>query len=162
MLENIEVFRHSSIRFNKEKVIYIDPFKIDKNYNNADIIMITHNHYDHYSEEDIQKVRKENTIIVVPTDLAETVAKIGFGKPNTLVVEPNKEYEVENIKIKTIPAYNVNKQFHPKSNNWVGYIIEIDVVSYYVAGDTDITQENRNINCDVAFVPVRWYVHNGL
>ena len=148
--------------FNKEKIIYIDPFKIDKNYNNSDIIMITHNHYDHYSEDDIQKVRKENTIIVVSTDLAEAVTEIGFDKQNILLVEPNKEYEVENIKIKTIPAYNVNKQFHPKSNNWIGYIIKIDGVRYYVAGDTDINQENKNVNCDVAFVPVRWYIYNEL
>lgn len=162
MLENIKVLRHSSIMFNKGKIIYIDPFKIDKNYNNADIIMITHNHYDHYSEVDVQKVRKENTVIVVPTDLAEAVTKIGFGKQNTLVVEPNKKYSIENIKIETIPSYNVNKQFHPKSNNWVGYIIEIDGVSYYIAGDTDITYENKKVNCDVAFVPVRWYIHNGL
>ena len=63
MLDNIEVLYHSSIRINKEKVIYIDPYKIDKNYNDADIIFITHDHYDHYSEEDIDKVINENTTI---------------------------------------------------------------------------------------------------
>ena len=68
MLDNITVLYHSSIKINKEKVIYIDPFKIDKEYNDADIIFITHNHYDHYSEEDINKVRKENTIIVAPEE----------------------------------------------------------------------------------------------
>ena len=75
MLENIEVLCHSSIRINKEKVIYIDPFKINKNYNDADIIFITHDHYDHYSEEDIDKVIKEDTTIVIPKDLLKKLLK---------------------------------------------------------------------------------------
>ena len=124
MLEGIEVLCHSSIRINKEKVIYIDPFRIDKNYNDADLIFITHDHYDHYSEEDID------------------------------TVEP---YDVDmelGIKFEAIPAYNTNKQFHPKENGWVGYIIEIQGIKYYIAGDTDITEENRKVKCDVTFVPV--------
>ena len=69
MLDNIEVLCHSSIKLSKEKIIYIDPFKIEKNYNDADIIFITHDHYDHYSEEDIDKVKKEDTIFIVPEKL---------------------------------------------------------------------------------------------
>ena len=68
LIENIKVLCHSSIVINAEKVIYIDPFRIKQNYENADIILITHDHYDHYSEEDIQKVKKEDTIIVIPED----------------------------------------------------------------------------------------------
>ena len=154
MLENIEVLCHSSIRINKEKVIYIDPFKIDKNYNDADIIFITHDHYDHYSEEDIDKVKKENTVIVVPEELLTKLLKKGINKNYIITVEPNKQYIVEGIKFETIPAYNINKQFHPKENEWVGYIIEIKGVRYYIAGDTDITPENKKVECDVAFVPV--------
>lgn len=154
MLENIEVLCHSSIRINKEKVIYIDPFKIDKNYNDADIIFITHDHYDHYSEEDIDKVKKENTVIVVPEELLTKLLKKGINKNYIITVEPNKQYIVEGIKFETIPAYNINKQFHPKENEWVGYIIEIKGVRYYIAGDTDITPENKKVKCDVAFVPV--------
>ncbi len=150
MLENIEVLCHSSIRINKEKVIYIDPFKINKNYNDADIIFITHDHYDHYSEEDIDKVIKEDTTIVIPKDLL----KKGIHKNAIIVAEPNKEYETQGINFNTIPAYNINKKFHPKENNWLGYIITINNVKYYVAGDTDITDENRKVKCDVAFVPV--------
>ena len=73
---------------------------------------------------------------------------------NAVSVEPNKTYEVEGIKIETIPSYNVNKQFHQKQNDWVGYILEIENVRYYIAGDTDITPENRQVKCDVAFVPI--------
>ena len=132
----------------------IYPFEIDKNYNDADIIMITHSHYDHYSEEDIEKVRKDSTKIVVPNELLADVLGIGFSQDNVITVEPNNKYEVEGMRIETIPAYNTNKQFHPKENKWVGYIIEIDGARYYIAGDTDITEENQKVNCDVALVPV--------
>ena len=154
MLENIEVLCHSSIRFNKGLIIYFDPFKINKDYNDADIIFITHSHYDHYSEEDISKVIKDNTTIVVPKDLEDMVLQFGFAKEHIIVVSPNEEYSVLGINFKTIPAYNTNKNFHPKSNEWVGYIVNLDQTTYYIAGDTDITEENRQVKCDVAFVPI--------
>ena len=154
MLENITVLCHSSIKINKEKVIYIDPFKIDRNYNDADIIFITHDHYDHYSEDDIDKVRKNNTVIVAPEGLMTKLLEKGFLKDYIITVQPDKEYIVEGIKFKTVLAYNTNKQFHPKENGWVGYIIEIRDIRYYIAGDTDVTAENKKVKCDVAFVPV--------
>ena len=154
MLENIEVLYHSSIRISKNKVIYIDPFKIDKNYNDADIVFITHDHFDHYSEEDIDKVINENTTIIIPEELLTKLLRKGINKNAVITVESNKEYMVQGIKFETIPAYNTNKTFHPKENNWVGYIITLDGIRYYIAGDTDITEENRKVKCDVAFVPV--------
>ena len=154
MLENIEVLYHSSIRINKEKTIYIDPFKIDKNYNDADIVFITHDHFDHYSEEDIDKVINENTTIIIPEELLTNLLRKGINKNAVITVESNKEYMVQGIKFETIPAYNTNKIFHPKENGWVGYIITLDDIRYYIAGDTDITEENRKVKCDVAFVPV--------
>ena len=154
MLEYIEVLCHSSIKINKEKVIYIDPFKIEKNYNDADIVFITHDHYDHYSEEDIDKVINENTIIIIPEELLTKLLRKGINKNAIITVEPNEKYMVQGIKFETIPAYNTNKPFHPKENNWLGYIIEIKGVRYYIAGDTDITEENKKVKCDVAFVPV--------
>ena len=154
MLNNIEVLYHSSIRINKEKTIYIDPFKIDRNYNDADIIFITHDHYDHYSEEDIDKVINENTVIVIPEELLTKVLKKGINKNAIITVEPNQKYMVQGIKFETVPAYNTNKTFHPKENDWVGYVIELNDVKYYIAGDTDITEENKRVKCDVAFVPV--------
>ena len=154
MLEGIQVLCHSSIRIKREKVIYIDPFRIQEEYHDADIILITHDHYDHYSEEDIDKIKKENTIIVVPEQLLEKVIKLGFEKDTIMIVKTNEKYKVEGMQIETIPAYNVNKPFHPKQNGWVGYILVIEGIRYYIAGDTDITQENQNVKCDVAFVPV--------
>ena len=152
MLDNIEVLIHSSIKFSKDIIIYFDPYKINKDYHDADIIFITHSHYDHYSPLDIKKVIKDNTIIVCPEDVKEELLKLDI--KNIIEVVPNKDYEVLNIKFKTIPAYNINKNFHPKENNWVGYLINYNNVKYYIAGDTDITEENKNIICDVAFVPI--------
>ena len=154
MLDNIEVLYHSSIRINKEKIIYIDPFKINKNYNDADIVFITHDHYDHYSEEDIDKVINENTTIIIPEELLTKLLRKGINKNAIITVEPNKNYMVQGIKFETISAYNTNKTFHPKENGWVGYIIIINGIRYYIAGDTDITEENKQVKCDVAFVPV--------
>ena len=154
MLEDIQVLCHSSIKINKGKVIYIDPFKIDENYNDADIIFITHDHYDHYSEEDIDKVKKDDTVIIVPEELLTKVLRKGFRQDYIITVVPNQKYMVEGIEFETVPAYNTNKQFHPKENEWVGYVIEIKGIRYYIAGDTDITEENKKVKCDVAFVPV--------
>ena len=154
MLENVEVLCHSSIKINKEKVIYIDPFKIDKNYNDADIIFITHDHYDHYSEDDIDKVKKNDTVIVAPEELLTKLLRKGFRQDYIITVTPDEQDMVEGIKFETVPAYNTDKQFHPKENEWVGYIIELNGYRYYITGDTDITEENKKVKCDVAFVPV--------
>lgn len=154
LLDNIQVLCHSSIKINREKVIYFDPFKIDRKYSDADFIFITHNHYDHYSEEDIEKVIKDNTVIIAPKTLNEKLLSNGINENNIVIVEPNKNYTVQGLKFETVPAYNINKPFHPKENNWVGYILELDNARYYIAGDTDITEENKKVKCDVAFVPV--------
>ena len=154
MLENIEVLYHTSIKINKGVTIYFDPFKIDREYHDADIIFITHSHYDHYSEEDILKVRKESTHVVAPVDLLDNLLTLGFTKESITIVKPNENYNVNGLTFKTVPAYNTNKNFHPKSNNWVGYLLTLNDTVYYIAGDTDITEENKQVKCDVAFVPI--------
>lgn len=147
MLDNISVF-HSSIRIEGEKIIYFDPYKIDIEYHDADIIFITHSHFDHYSQEDIDKVIKEGTIIVVPQSMATDVEY-----DNVFTVDPENEYEIGDISFQTISAYNVNKKFHPKEKCWVGYVVNFEEKSYYVAGDTDITEEAKNVKCDIALIP---------
>ena len=154
ILDNIEVLYHSCIKINKEKIIYIDPYHIDKNYNDADIIFITHDHYDHYSEDDIDKVKKNDTVIVAPEELLTKLLRKGFRQDYIITVTPDEQDMVEGIKFETVPAYNTDKQFHPKENEWVGYIIELNGYRYYIAGDTYITEENKKVKCDVAFVPV--------
>ena len=145
----IEINCHSSIKITKGIIIYIDPFRINEEKHDADLILITHDHYDHYSPENINKVIKEDTIIIAP----KTVKELN-NKENIIFVEPNKTYNIKGYKIVTIPAYNINKHFHPKENNWVGYIIEMEDLKYYIAGDTDITPENKQVECDVALIPI--------
>ena len=153
MLNGIEVLCHSSIRIGRKKIIYFDPFNVKKNFNDADVIFVTHDHYDHYDEESIDKVKKRNTKIIIPVSLLEKAEK-KFSKEDIITVEPNKNYEVLGIKFETIRAYNNEKNFHPKDKNWVGYLVNIDDVKYYIMGDTDDTLDARKVKCDVAFVPI--------
>lgn len=157
MIANIELIAQSAIRIKSQdnKVIYFDTFKLGGNYNNdADLIYITHSHFDHFSPEDILKIKKEETKIIAPEDLREEIEKIGFDERNVLHVKPNNKYNIEDIEFSTIPAYNINKNFHKKEFNWVGYIVNIDGEKIYVAGDTDNTEEARNVKCDIACVPI--------
>lgn len=154
MLTGVEVLCHSSIRLNKGKVIYFDPYKIERGFGDADFIFITHSHYDHFSEIDINKVKKDTTKIVLTADAVERAERLGFKSQNIIKVLPNSEFYFGDLKVKTVPAYNINKNYHPKENNWVGYIIEIYGVKYYIAGDTDNLEELKKVECDVAFLPV--------
>ena len=149
----LEVLCHSSIRITEDKVIYVDPFKIDKNYNDADYVFCTHSHYDHFSPEDIEKVKKDDTILIVTSDIEDEAKKI-VNKENVFIVGPDKKYDIKGLKIETTYSYNIDKQFHPKENKWVGYIIEINNKRYYIAGDTDNIKEIQDIECDVALIPI--------
>lgn len=154
MLNNIKWLGHSTIKISGNKTIYIDPYNIKENFNDADMIFITHNHYDHFSKKDLKKCINKNTRIIITEDLYEESINLGFVKDQITVVLPNNNYAVEDIKFCTVPAYNINKQFHLKDNNWVGYIININNIQYYIAGDTDLTNESKNVKCDIAFLPV--------
>lgn len=152
---DIKVLCHSSIKIESEgKIIYFDPFRIKEDKNDADIIAITHSHYDHFSEEDINKVKNEKTKIIVTSDLLDRTLELGFKKENITIVLPNNLYTVLGIEISTIPAYNTNKKFHPKDNNWVGYLLRLENQVIYISGDTDITEENKKVKCDIALVPI--------
>lgn len=153
MLNNVELFCHSSIKLTGSKTIYIDPFALRTEAHDADIIFCTHSHYDHFSEDDIELVKKDGTIIVTPESSRELAYGL-VGKDNVLLVEPDKKYEIDGIKFETTYAYNKEKAYHPKSENWVGYIINFDGMKYYIAGDTDNIKEITNIECDVAFIPI--------
>ena len=154
MVTGIEVLCHSSIRINKNLIIYIDPYKIEKDYNDADIIFCTHSHYDHFSVEDILKVKKDDSYLVATEDCLISALKMGFDENRIIIVEPNQKYELLGMNFETVPAYNLEKQYHSIESNWVGYILEINDVHYYIAGDTDITPESKSVSCDVAFVPI--------
>lgn len=153
MLDNIFVFKQSSIKIVKDKIIYFDPYKMDKEFHDADIIFITHDHYDHFDINSIKKVMSDKTYIVIPETLSNSVSEI-FDSEKIKVVLPLNDYVVDDISFSTIPSYNINKQFHPKSNNWLGYLVNIDNKTYYIMGDTDDIPEARNVSCDVLFIPI--------
>jgi L-ascorbate metabolism protein UlaG (beta-lactamase superfamily) len=130
-----------------EKVIYTDPFKIKKK-DTADIILITHEHFDHCSPEDVKKIQGLNTVIVATSDCSKKLS----GKVK--VVKPGDKITVEGIEIEAVPAYNTNKQFHTKDKGWVGYIFTAKGNRIYIAGDTDYIPEMKNFRVDIALLPV--------
>lgn len=142
----IEVFHQAAIKLISDKTVYFDPYNIDKEYHDADYIFITHDHYDHYDEQSIKKISKETTKLIVPKCLE--------GKNEYLVVEPDKEYEIDGIKFQTIPSYNLTKTFHPKEKEYVGYNILLENEYYYIMGDTDRTPETDMVKTDCCFVPI--------
>ena len=141
-----EVIHHATIKFTGNKIIYFDPYKIEDELHDADYIFITHDHYDHYDLDSINNIRKATTKIIVPKCLEN--------EDNYLVVEPNKEYKVDDLYFKTISSYNTNKSFHPKEKEYVGYNILLDDKYYYIMGDTDRTPEAENVKADVCFIPI--------
>ncbi len=143
----------SSIKITGEKIIYFDPLKVEESHD-ADLILITHSHWDHFSKEDILKIKKETTKIIAPKDSKEEILTLGFTESNIYIVEPDEEFSLHSILIKTVPAYNKSKTFHPKENKWLGYVVKIEDTIYYVMGDTDALEENKNITCDVLCIPI--------
>jgi len=147
MIENIHWLGHDTFKIIGEKVIYTDPYNIKKE-DKADIILITHEHFDHCSPEDVKKIQGEHTIIVATPDCA---AKLSG---NIKTVRPGDRLRVEGIDIEAVPAYNTNKHFHPKNQNWVGYVFTVMGQRIYIAGDTDYIPEMKDIRADIALLPV--------
>lgn len=153
--DNITVNTQSSIRIEAAgKTLYFDPIEIRQATADADVIFITHDHYDHFSPEVIGRLMHGQTVLVVPERLVESGVKALGDRTRVRAVRPGERYEIEGIQVETVAAYNKTKPFHPKRNGWCGYVIEADGVRYYVAGDTDMQNENRKVKCDVALVPV--------
>jgi len=151
MLDRFTWFRQSAYLWRGDGLtVYIDPWMVTTD-DPADVIFITHAHFDHYQHEDIEKIRKDGTKIVAPQDIARELS--GDVTP----VSPGDSLEVQGIKIQAVPAYNVVEerlQAHPKENNWVGYILSLGENTYYHAGDTDHLSELESVRTDVAFVPI--------
>lgn len=148
MIEKIHWLGHDTFRIEGEVVIYTDPYQI-KRKDTADIILITHEHFDHCSPEDARKLIGKDTIVAAPADCA---SKLG-GRVRTVKV--GDSISVGGVKIDAVSAYNLNKNFHPKKNGWVGYVITVQGVRIYLAGDTDRIPEMKNLGTiDIALLPV--------
>ena len=145
MIGKISVNTQSSIRIDAGKIIYFDPFRIEKASHDADIIFFTHDHYDHFSPEDYLKVIKESTVFVCPECI---------NSDDAVYMRAGERKNIDGIEIEAVPAYNKLKPFHPKKNGYLGYIVTIDGIRIYVCGDTDNIPELENISCDIMLVPI--------
>ncbi|MCK4601540.1 MAG: MBL fold metallo-hydrolase [Phycisphaerae bacterium] len=145
----IKWIHHASFRISAaEQVIYIDPWKLTGAPHDADVVFVSHSHYDHCSPEDVAKVSKDDTAIVAP---AETIAKLGAAN----AAAPGESISIKDITIECVAAYNISKSFHPKGNNWLGAVFTIAGKRIYYAGDTDLVPEMSDLtDVDVALLPI--------
>ncbi len=154
LIDRFSINCHSSIRYGGDTVVWFDPFQVKNAPQDGDVIFITHEHYDHFSPEDIRRVMKPDAVLVLPKSCLAAAQAAGFSPAQLLTVLPGTHETVKGIAFDTVAACNVGKPFHPQANSWVGYVVELDGCRVYVAGDTDDTPEARAVTCDVAFLPV--------
>lgn len=147
MVKGIHWLGHDTFKFECEKIIYTDPYNIRKK-DKADIILITHDHYDHCSQEDIGKIRSKETVIIATKDSANKLTG------NLKVIRPGEKLTVSGVDIEAVPAYNIDKTFHTRDRGWVGYIFSFKGLRVYIAGDTDYIPEMKNIKADIVILPV--------
>ena len=148
----ISVNTHSSICIRGEKVVYIDPIKIANAPHDADLILITHPHFDHFSPKDIKKLLQADTVIAAPKSIAKLV-KLCTGKTPVAVL-PAQNLTLCGIPVETIDAYNKGNFTHMKMMNWVGYVLTLGETRIYITGDTDVTPESSAVPCDILMLPV--------
>lgn len=139
---------HASFRLERNgMVVYIDPWKIHGGPR-ADLILVTHAHFDHLSPEDIAKVAQQKTVFVCPASCAPKISG------DVRIVAPGDALKVGDIVVEVVPSYNTNKPNHPKQAGNVGYIVQWGAQRIYHAGDTDLIPEMEDIRCDIALLPI--------
>ncbi|MEM5827922.1 MAG: MBL fold metallo-hydrolase [Candidatus Aenigmatarchaeota archaeon] len=146
----IEWLGHASFRVRNNLVIYFDPYILDENPIKADVIFVSHDHFDHKDDGNIKKISREDTIVIGPRSVTKDYK-------NSITVKPYDELEIKGIKVKAFPAYNPKKPFHPKEKGYVGFIVEIDSLKIYHPGDTELIEEMKELSkekIDVALLPI--------
>ena len=146
LLDGVTWFRGSSIRIRRDGLeVHIDPLGVDEGA--ADYVLLTHPHFDNFSEEDVALVRRPETVLIAPASMKKQIDDADH------LMRPGDMLQLEGLDVLAVPAYNVEKKFHPQQNGWVGYVFTLGDVTYYHAGDTDYLESMRDIRCDVAFLP---------
>ena len=145
--ERIVWLGHDAFRIDGSRTVYFDPYDISAGPN-ADLILITHEHFDHCSPEDVKRVQADHTVLVAEPDSSRKLSG------DVRVVHPGDRLEVQGVVIHAVPSYNVDKAFHPREKGWVGYILEMDGARIYHAGDTDLIPEMKDLDVDIALLPV--------
>jgi L-ascorbate metabolism protein UlaG (beta-lactamase superfamily) len=153
MLENLHWLGHAGFRLDAPKIIYFDPWKLSKASRSADIILVTHDHFDHLSVEDIKLISTKETVIVADRQSADKL-KGKVPCKEIEAVSPGEEIGIGEIKIETTASYNIDKEFHTRASQKVGYILRVEGIRIYHAGDTDFIPEMKMLSCDVALLPV--------
>jgi L-ascorbate metabolism protein UlaG (beta-lactamase superfamily) len=147
-LEGITWFRGSSIRIRRSGVeVHVDPLGVDED-SEADLVLLTHPHFDNFSEEDIERVRGEQTVLVAPASMKKQLEGADH------LMRPGDMLQLDGFDVLAVPAHNVNKKFHTSDHGWLGYVFTVGGTTFYHAGDTDFLPSMSGIRCDVAFLPV--------
>jgi len=145
--KKIQWLGHDGFRIDAVKTIYFDPYEI-KGGPKADLIFISHEHFDHCSPEDVARIQGSDTVIVTEKDSAKKLTG------DVRVLKPGETLTLNDIKVQAVPSYNTDKAFHPRANNWLGFVVEIEGVKVYHAGDCDFIPEMKDLEVDIAFLPV--------
>lgn len=139
---------HDGFRIDSEKIIYFDPYQIEAGPQ-ADLILISHDHFDHCSPEDVAKIQGPETIIVTEKDSAEKLTG------DVRILKPGETLSLAGVTIQGVPSYNTDKDFHPRKNGWLGFLVEVSGIRIYHAGDTDYIPEMKDLmKVDIALLPV--------
>lgn len=148
LLANLHWLGHDTYRIDGPLVIYIDPWQLPANCPPADLILVSHHHYDHCSDEDIAQIRKDDTRVIANPSAADKIT------PPVTVLRVGETATVGEVEVLAVPAYNIGKRFHPKAEGHIGFRITLGGECLYFAGDTDHIPEMQGLQCDVALLPV--------
>lgn len=148
MIESIRWLGHAGFCIEGPPTIYIDPYQLPPGAPPADLLLITHDHYDHYSAEDVKKIVHEGTTVVTTAEVARKL------RGDVQTVKPGDKVTVKDIPVEVVPAYNVGKRFHPQRAGHVGFILTVGGQRIYHAGDTDVIPEMDDLQVDIALLPV--------